>query len=275
LEEIKFKDHLLICGWNFSAEQILALLEKNKKMVGSIILINQLPEENVAEIIHRFTALKIKYVRGDFSKEAVLNRANIRQAKVAVILPDSSAGLGTKSDELTILSTLTIKSLNPKTKVYAYVIDRENLSHIRKAKADEVLISDSYAGFLMASHILSPGVPQTIHQLCSDDSPYKLSRIKIPAVFHGKTYGELVRKIQESEKDTLPLGIGREQEGVSIYDILSDDYSYLDQFIRRKFEKAGMGLHEENRINISINPNFDTLIDARDFLIVINKGDND
>jgi len=273
LEEIKIKNHLIICGWNFSAEQILSWLEKDKKKVGSIVLINQLNEEKIAEIIHRFSLLKIKYVRGDFSKEAVLNRANIRMAHTVVILPDNSAGLGTKSDEQTILSTLTIKSINSKIKVFAYIVDRENLSHIRKAKADEVLISDAYAGYLMASHIVSPGIPQTVHQLISEDGVYKLTRQEIPAVFHGKTYSELSEKIR-TEQNCIPLGLGREHEGMDISNILSDDYSYLDQFIRRKFEEAGRGLSEENRINISINPAGETIIDSKDFLILISKGKN-
>jgi len=270
LEEIKLKNHLIICGWNFSAEQILSTLEKEKKRVSSVVLINQLNEENIAEIIHRFSSLKIKYVRGDFSKEAVLNRANIRMAHTTVILPDSSAGLGTKSDEQTILSTLTIKSINSKIKVFAYIVDRENLSHIRKAKADEVLISDDYAGYLMASHILSPGVPQTVHQLISDDNDYNLTRQEIPAAYHGKTYFELTEKIRV-EQNGIPLGLGSEHEGMDISNILSDDYSYLDQFIRRKFEEAGRGLTEENRINIRINPLPETTIDSKDFLILISK----
>ena len=273
LEEIKLKNHLIICGWNFSAEQILSWLEKEKKKVGSVVLINQLNEENIAEIIQRFSSLKIKFVRGDSSKEAVLNRANIRMAHTVVILPDSSAGLGTNSDERTILSTLTIKSLNSKIKVFAYIIDRENLSHIRKAKADEVLISDAYAGYLMASHIISPGVPQTVHQLCSEDSIYKFARQEIPTSLHGKTFGELAEKIR-LEQNGIPLGLGREHEGMDISSILSDDYSYLDQFIRRKFEEAGRGLSEENRINIRINPDSETIIDSKDFLILISKGDN-
>jgi len=270
LEEIKLKSHLIICGWNFSAEQILSWLEKEKKKVGSIVLINQLNEENIAEIIHRFSSLKIKYVRGDFSKEAVLNRANIRMAHTAVILPDSSAGLGIKSDEQTILSTLTIKSINSKIKVFAYIVDRENLSHIRKAKADEVLISDAYAGYLMASHIVSPGIPQTVHQLISEDGNYKITRQEIPAIFHDKTYSEFSEYIRK-EKNDIPLGLGREHEGMDISNILSDDYSYIDQFIRRKFEEAGRGLSEENRINISINPSGETIIDSKDFLILISK----
>jgi len=273
LEEIKLRNQLIICGWNFSAEQILSLLENEKKKVGSIVLINQLNEENIADIIHRFSSLKIKFVRGDFSKEAVLNRANIRMAHTAVILPDSSAGLGIKSDEQTILSTLTIKALNSKIKVFAYIVDRENLSHLRKAKADEVLVSDAYAGYLMASHIISPGVPQTVHQLCSEDSLYKLTRQEIPSTLHGKTYGELTDNIR-LEQNGIPLGLGREHEGMNITDILSDDYSYLDQFIRRKFEEAGRELNEENRINVQINPVAETIIDSKDFLILISKGDS-
>jgi len=273
LEDIKYKNHLLICGWNFSAEQILTLLEKKKKQIGSIVLINQLGEEVVAEILQRFSTLKIKFVRGDYSKEAVLHRANIRAAREAVILPDSSVGLTTHSDEITILSTLTIKSINPKIKVFAYIIDRENLSHIRKAKADEVLVSDAYAGYLMASHILSPGIPQTVDQLFSEDGAYNLTRQAIPAAFEGKSYGELVSDLK-TDQTILPLGLGREDEGMSITKLLSDDYSYLDQFIRRKFEEAGRGLGEEDRINIRINPDADTPIDSKDFLIAISKGGN-
>jgi voltage-gated potassium channel len=273
LEEIKLKNHLILCGWNFSAEQILSRLEKEKKKNGSIVLINQLNEENIADIIHRFSSLKIKFVRGDFSKEVVLNRANIQMAHTAVILPDGSSGLGSKSDERTILSTLTIKSINSKIKVFAYIIDRENLSHIRKAKADEVMISDDYAGYLMASHILAPGVPQTVHQLFSEEGLYKLNRQEIPAALQGKTYAELTKKFQ-SDQSGIPIGLGREDEGMDISNILSDDYSYLDQFIRRKFEEAGRELSEENRINVRINPIPETTLDSKDFLILISKGDN-
>ena len=34
LEEIKLKNHLIICGWNFSTGQILSRLEQDKKRTG-------------------------------------------------------------------------------------------------------------------------------------------------------------------------------------------------------------------------------------------------
>jgi len=120
--------------------------------------------------------------------------------------------------------------------VFAYIVDRENLSHIHKAKADEVLISDAYAGYLLASHIVSPGVPQTFHQLVSEDSAHKLTRQEIPSAFHGKPYAELAEKIRLEEKG-IPLGLGREHEGM----------------------------------DIRINPLSETTINSNDFLILISK----
>jgi len=268
LEEVKFKDHLVICGWNFNGEQVLSNLLKEKKKAGSIILINQLPDETVSDIISNFPGLKIKYVRGDFTKEPILNRANIKSALAAIILPDVNSGMSANSDERTILATLSIKAINPKIKVYAHIINRENLSHLRKARADEVLVSDSYAGYLLASHILSPGVPQTVDLLFSEDAPYKFRRYDLPTHEVGKTYQKIKEKV-EAALDFICIGFGREIEGVNIVDILSDDYSFLDKFIKAKFEQAGRGFSEKSKINVRINPPADTVLEASDFLIVI------
>jgi len=268
LESVKDKDHLVICGWNFNGEQILANLLEDKKKAGSIILINQLPEETVSDIISNFPALKIKYVRGDFTKEPILNRANIKSARAAIILPANNSGISATSDEQTILATLSVKSLNPKIKVYAHIINRENISHLRKARADEVLVSDSYTGYLLASHILSPGVPQAVDLLFSDDVPIKFQRFELPVQEVGKTY-KIVKDKVEAAHDFICIGFGRETEAVNLADILSDDYSYLDQFIKTKFEQAGRGFREKSKINVMINPDADTVLEDTDFLIVI------
>lgn len=271
LEEIKLTDHLLLCGWNYNGEQMLSTLHRNYKNASSIVMINQLNEETVADIINHFPNLNIKYVRGDFTKEAVLLRANVKRAKSAIILPDVSAGLGARSDERTILATLSIKSLNTQVKVYPHILDRENLSHIRKARADHVLVSDFYAGYLLAAHVLAPGIPETVDQLFAEGSSFQFRRRVIPTHLHGHNYQELRQEIEKNH--SICIGIGREQEGVNLSDLLSDDYSYLDQFIKQKFEQAGLGIGDKNRINIKINPPADTIIDKKDFVIIISNGE--
>ena len=272
LEQIKFKDHLVICGWNFNGEQILESLHKKKEKI-SVVLINHLSEEAIADITNQFPRLKISFVKGDYTKETALNRANVKVANCVIIIPDTSAGLGSKSDERTILTTLSIKAISSKVKVYAHILDRENLSHLRKAKVDDVLISDAYTGYLLAAHILTPGIPQTIDKLLLEDGTYQFNRKEVPTGYIGKTYGSLREEMQKEQNEVF-IGLGREEEGVNISDILSDDYSFLDQFIKRKFEEAGRGIHNEQEINVEINPPADTILTEKDFLILISNGEN-
>jgi voltage-gated potassium channel len=272
LEDIKEKEHLIICGWNFSAEQILKYLQNNYLQKNLIVLINQLPEESIADIINQFAQLRIKFVRGDFTQESVLKRANLRMASAVIIVPDSSSGLSARSDERTILATLSIKSINPKVKVVANLVERENLTHIRKARVDDALVSDEYTGYLLATHIMSPGVPQLLDQLFSDESGVKLSRMEIPITYVGKQYGELV-DFTESKNHVLCLGLGREQEVMSISHVLSDDYSFIDQFIKKKLAQAGLGFTDKSRISVRVHPADDTIIEEHDFLLTISHGE--
>ena len=268
LEQIKFKNHLVICGWNFNGEQILNTLLKQSKKKSQIVLINQLGEDAITDVIHHFSALKIKFVHGDYTRESVLNRANISEAATAIILPDFSTTLGGKSDERTILATLSIKAINPKIKVYAHILNRENLSHIKKAKADDVLVSDAYTGYIMAAHILAPGIPQTIAELFNDDSIHNLVRDELDSDFIGQTFAE-IREHYFKEENAIALGIGHETEQMHVIDVLSGDYSYLDEFIKRKFEQAGRGLTNEPGMKIKINPAGDTILQENDFIILL------
>jgi voltage-gated potassium channel len=272
LEEIKLSDHVVICGWSHPGEQILTFFRKEKEKTGPIVLINQLSEDAINDVLNHYADLKIKFVRGDYSKEIILHRANVGQARVVLIIPDFSSGLSAQSDERTILATLSIKAINQKIKVYAHLLDRENLSHLKKARVDDVLISDAYSGYLMAAHVLAPGIPQTIELLFSENAPFLFKRLEIPDNFIDQSYGEIKQAI-EKNNDTICIGLGREQERMQISEILSDDYSFLDQFIKRKFEEAGRAIGEEKKTNIHLNPSVNTIVTAKDFLIVLTQGE--
>ncbi|WP_456442403.1 potassium channel family protein, partial [Caldithrix abyssi] len=88
LQELKLKDHLLLCGWNNNCEQILNLLEKRANEFPAVALINQLPEENIEELLTRYDRLHLRFVRGDYTKESVLVRAAAKNAAAAIIVPD-------------------------------------------------------------------------------------------------------------------------------------------------------------------------------------------
>ncbi len=269
LQEIKTKGHILLCGWNMQAENILSTFEKEKTTT-PIVMINQLTEEEAADVITRFSDLKLRFVRGDFTRENILNRANAKFASSVIILPDISAGNMRPGDERTILATLSIKTINPKAKVYAHIMDRDNLSHLRKARADEVIVSDEHSGYLLANHVVAPGIPQFFKQLFSESAPYALKRRPVGPDWVGKTYEDFRQDYQQKTNGIL-LGIGTMSEPFNLADLMSDDYSYLDEFIMRKFEEAGRGGTDHEEVKVLINPPAETELQQNDFYIALER----
>jgi len=253
LQDIKLTDHVLLCGWNDQSEQILETLQRDREGAFKVALINNLPEEEVAEILSHYDSESVKFARGDFTRESILNRANAAEAEAAIIIPDASTGGGIKGDERTILATLSLKTINPKISVYAHILDKENLSHLKKAQVDDVLVSDAYSGYLLANFVTAPGIPQFIGQLFSPGSDIHIKRHMIPEQLIGNMYKELYDYYHEHRKGIL-LGLGQVSESFNISDLLSGDYSYLDAFIMRKFQEAGRGIQGDEQIKIMINP---------------------
>lgn len=268
LQEIKSTNHILLCGWNNQAEKIIATIAKSETSKKELVMINQLSEEEAGDVIARFKEIQIRFVRGDFTRENILTRASAKNATSAIVLPDTSTGNLRPGDERTILATLSLKTLNPKIKVFAHLYDRENLSHLRKAKADEVVISDEHSGYLLANHVVAPGVPQFFEQLFSETSGYRLTRRMFPAEWIQQTYQQFRTDYQQNYSGIL-LGLGKISEPFQLDDLMGDDYSYLDEFIIRKFKEAGRGATNDEQVKIFINPLQDIEIEKNDFYIAL------
>jgi len=268
LQEIKLKDHILLCGWNTHAEHILSTLEQDDDINAPVVLINQLNEEEVTHIIARYDTLTIKFVKGDFTRENIISRANVKNARSAIILPDSIAGAEKPGDERTILTTLTLKTMNPKIKVYAHILDRDNISHLRKAKADEVIVSDMYTGYLLANCVSSPGVPQFVEQLFSANLPFRLTRKPVPPDLIGQKYKDL-KEYYDHKSSGILLGLAQVVESFDLSSIMTDDYSNLDAYIVRKFQEAGRGVQSDDQVKILVNPDTEIELTKNDFYLAI------
>ena len=107
-------------------------------------------------------------VKGKIAQK--IEKANIKNAKSVMVLTDDTDING---DQKTILSTLTIKNMNTDLRVIAQVSNRENITHLRRANVDEIIINDKFETFMTASHILDPGVPQALYQLIDENSLHR------------------------------------------------------------------------------------------------------
>jgi len=270
LGNIKEKNHIMICGWNNSAHRILDLIMKIKgKEIPTIILVNELDEGFIPSLQNKYNQLDLKFIKGDFTNQEILQKGNLKEAKHLIFLYDESLPIGSPSDERTIIASHNISYLKLKGKITLQLKDRKYLPNIRHEKIQNVVIFDEVGGNLLANSTLNPSVPDFIQEALKFDNDKGFRELSISSEFIGKTFQELSMNLKE-KKNLILLGIVSIQPEFSIEEVLSDDTSNIDQFIKRQFELSGKKLKKEDARNyIKIKPAEDYVIQATDKAIVL------
>lgn len=268
LSKLSLKNHIAILGWNPAGKDIiLAVYEDVIRDNRSLVLVNMMDPDEAEDIINRYPDLHIKYVHGDYTDEAVLQRTNIGFAYAALIIPDESDKSRPKSDERTILATLSVKAIQPKVKVIAHILDGNNEAHLRRANADQVFVSDRYSGYLLGAHVTSPGIPEILDILLSSGG-VRLTRKPVPSSLVGSSFPS-VSDYYMRQYGAILLGFIVEEMGFELGDILSDDYSAIDRFIREKLAAAGKGLDKKSRVEVKLSPGVDYKVTEKDVAVLI------
>ncbi|HYQ60471.1 MAG TPA: hypothetical protein VEP29_05435, partial [Desulfatiglandales bacterium] len=203
-------------------------------------------------------------------KEEVLARANLPRARAAIVLADLSGGRTMdKADERTIFGTMAIKSMAAKVRTCAELIYGENREHLARANVDEIIVRGESAGALLATGAVSPGLADSVKSLVNNQDPNKLWRVPVPSRFADKTFGELLPYFRDKFQALL-VGVVREKESIKLEDILSGDSTFIDEFIRKKFEESGKDFFGDKKdVSVVVNPPDDYLLGPNDWVIAI------
>ena len=237
LEKLKNKEHTVICGWNEHIETILDGIIARQEHP-EIILVNSLAPEKMNQVLLKYKSIKPKFVYGDFTSEAILELANVKQAATVIILSDTAQGDMASADERAVLGTLAVKTMNPRARVCVEVTEPKSAPHVRRAGATEVIVHGEYDPFLMTSAAMAEGIVLAARQLLSHREKNCLQQKVIPAEFVGKRFGELAVYFRE-KRNALLVGLFCKGRALCAEDVLSGDSSVIDDFIERKFREAG------------------------------------
>ena len=237
LEKVNISDHIVLCGWNKNAESIIDSLRNLSESDSlHLILVNEIHEDIVNHLRNKYKGVDLYFVAGDFTSEEILKRASIEEAHTVIVIPN--------------------------------LMHRENLTHIRRANVDEVVLSDDFGAYMLASHVMDPGIPQTTKGLLNANSEERLRRVDIPSQFVGRPFDDLFDYFR-STNGWILVGLYSEQENLGIGEVLSADSSALDAFIERKLNEGGISLQEESKVTTVINPKSNFLIEEGQRAIVI------
>jgi voltage-gated potassium channel len=140
LEELK--DHHIICASGEIGEYIIEEFVKTKKPIVVVTTDNFLLE--------KLSFMEIPVVNGNPAEDEHLIQAGISKAKGLV------TALG--DDKFNLFVVLTAKSLNPQIKVISQTIEKHSAIKMKKAGADDVVLTDQIGAMRIASAMLRPTV---------------------------------------------------------------------------------------------------------------------
>ena len=269
LEDIRVNNHIIIMGWHRGGERILRDLLNRLEQRNPVVLISEMSPEEFEDIKIKFRDHDLFFLRGDFAREDLLVKANLRRAHKVLILADRMQERPREQiDQHTLLAALAVKAVNPKINISAELLYPENRLHLERAHVENIITRGEYDSALIASATTSAGLFKVLESLLSADKP-NFWVVEIPARFHGLSVQEFSDYLR-SRYQALLIGLFNEGQMLRLEDLLSGEASAIDEFIRRKFADAGMThLFGRRRTECVINPAADHLIAPNEVAVVI------
>ena len=272
LDENKFDGHLVIAGWNKTVPSVLNLIESNKDSTSVVILVNEMDKEVIQRAITGYERLDITHIPENFTHESVLRKAFLDKAGTFMILPDSSGLLPHEEpdEDKTVLTCLTAKSISESCNVVAHVLDVENVSHLQRANANEIVIPDEHVPHLLAKHVTDPGVPQFFDDLILKEEEDKgLQEVKIPKTLNGQTHNK-ISAFYKFKYGWLLVGYAIRKAGFSLDEQMGESGSPLIRnMIKEQLDGAGINLTSDEHVVVEINPPDDYKIDRKHSVLVL------
>ena len=191
-----YRDHIVVCGWNTTARDLVAELQGDDYKAKVVVLADL--EKNPA-------GDGVYFVRGDASSDPDLDRAGIKEASAALIFPADSSD---DADMRSILTIMAIEHAAPGVRTVAEVNNPRHEPHFRRAGVDELLVTSKVASHLLARSALYPGLTGIVTDIVSGGEGSELYRITLPDEYLGQSIDTVAARLRTEHRATL-LSINR------------------------------------------------------------------
>jgi voltage-gated potassium channel len=191
-----FKEHIVVCGWNATARDLIEELRGDDYPQKVVIL---------ADVEKNPAGSGVYFVRGDGTDADDLARAGIAEASAAVVFPIDGSD---EADMHSILTIMAIKSVAPGVRTVSEVNNPRHEPHFQRAEVDELLVTSKVASHLLARSALYPGLTGIVTDIVSGGAGSELYRVELPADYHGLSIDEVAAHLRVDHHATL-LSINR------------------------------------------------------------------
>lgn len=221
--EIKMRDlkeHIVICGYNETSEEILENLTKlNIDKEKPVVLITNHDKNDLGIQLSKYIIFK----KGDFIREDVLMDVAVDKASDIVIVGEKLPHLTDRDiDARTALTGMLVKTLNPMARLYVEVLLDEDAEIFKKRLGTkDILIHGQILGKIMFSSILNPGATELIQTIIDNETGIR--KVKLKEIGDFDTFGSLLLYLRT--QGLMPIAVERNRK---IILSPSDDFTISD-----------------------------------------------
>jgi voltage-gated potassium channel len=186
-----YRDHIVVCGWNATARDLIAELQGDEYK-SKIVLLAKTDKNPAGD--------RVYFVNGDSTEGEDLKRAGIEQCSAAIVFPEAATN---EADMHSILTLMAINAIAPHVRTVAEVINPAHVEHFTRAHADEVLVTSRVASRLLARSALYPGLTALVTDIVSGGAGSELYRVDLPLDYCGLSIDELSARLRAEHRATL------------------------------------------------------------------------
>lgn len=202
-------DHIIICGYKNDVKGlILGILRKNRNLSASdIILINN-TDDGKMQVIRDDDELKgLNLLRGDFTEEQTLLKANVKRASKVLIIGEAQDNLDDELvDSRVFVAALLISKLNPNCHICAEIRTERYKNYLENQHCAEVVYVEGYTRYILSTSTNYSGMSKVMSSFLDDGDGISVQIAPIPEQWVGKTFGELFSWYKK-EQNILLLGV--------------------------------------------------------------------
>lgn len=204
-KNIKLVDHILVCGWSHvTADIVHQLLSGDIQEVRHIVVVDDKVERIPYHDPYVF------FVHGNPASSTTLGKANAKDASSAIVLADTSLPDYNLRDSKSTLVTLALKSVNPDIYTCVELMQSENIHHLKRVNADEIICVSELSRGLIAQATVSHGLSRFISDILSFNEGSEIYKRELPGRMHEKPFRTL--QMELAEYKIIALGIERSGE---------------------------------------------------------------
>jgi voltage-gated potassium channel len=169
----QLKGHYIVCGMG----QIGSNVAHELAITGRHFVMVDKDRANLERYVAQHPAQL--YVLGDATDNEALLAAGIKHAIGVFAVAHE--------DNQNLVISLSAKQLNPEVRVIARCHEVKNVSKIKSAGADEIVLPDFAGGQRLVSAMVRPNVSDFLDEMSKAEGELRMEELIIPGRLHGKT----------------------------------------------------------------------------------------